>query len=185
MKKIIEALSILIAIVFLAGAAWGVLKVAQWVGGLDPAYAGPTIAAVIGFVGLLYGQWHSKTREIEQSHRPQKIQVYNAFFSILEKFLKNPDALAAIEGKPLPDELRDQFWALNQGLIIWASPPVIKAWLKFRKASVSGEHVLLAMDGMLRAIRKDLGNSNIGLQAGDAVKVFLSDPNELDRLLRR
>jgi len=35
------------------------------------------------------------------------------------------------------------------------------------------------MDELLKAMRKDLGNSNFGLERGDTVRVFLSDPDEL------
>lgn len=80
----------------------------------------------------------------------------------------------------MPSELRDQFWLLNKGLIVWASPAVIKAWLHFRNVSGCGGNILIAMDNMLKAIRKDLGNSNLGLQIGDSVKVFLKEPSELD-----
>ena len=38
------------------------------------------------------------------------------------------------------------------------------------------------MDNVLKAIRKDLGNSNFGLQVGDSVKVFLRDPSEVDTM---
>jgi hypothetical protein len=35
---------------------------------------------------------------------------------------------------------------------------------------------------VLQAIRKDLGNSNFGLERGDAIKILLSSPEELDDL---
>mgnify|MGYP001379453446 CR=1 FL=1 len=118
-------------------------------------------------------------------HRPQKIEVYNGFFEILERFLKNPDEQKVLEEggeEDLPEDLRDQFWQLNKGLIVWGSPAVIKSWLHFRKVTTSGGNTLLAMDNVLKAIRKDLGNSNFGLQVGDSVKVFLRDPSEVDTM---
>ncbi len=84
----------------------------------------------------------------------------------------------------LPEDLRDQFWQLNKGLIVWASPTVIKSWLHFRKVTTTGGNTLVAMDNVLKAIRKDLGNSNFGLQIGDSVKVFLRDPGEADREIK-
>ena len=80
MKKLRHFLSIAFGFAALAGLAWLVWNVVRWVTSLDPSYSGPTITAIVGFIGLIYAQWHSKSREIQQSHRPQKIEVYNGFF---------------------------------------------------------------------------------------------------------
>lgn len=184
MKKPRYFLSIVFGFAFLVGLGWLIWNIARWVILLDPSYSGPTITAIVGFMGLIYTQWHSKSREIQQSHRPQKIEVYNGFFAILERFLKNPEEQKALEEggeESLPEDLRDQFWELNKGLIVWASPAVIKAWLDFRRVSTTGGNTLLAMDSVLKAIRRDLGNSNFGLQVGDSVKVFLREPSDMDQ----
>jgi len=187
MRKLRRFLSVTFGFAVLAGIAWLIWNIVQWIASLEPTYSGPTITAIVGFIGLIYAQWHSKSREIQQSHRPQKIEVYNGFFAILERFLKNPDEQKALEEggeENLPEDLRDQFWQLNKGLIVWASPAVIKSWLHFRKVSTTGGNTIVAMDNVLKAIRKDLGNSNFGLQAGDSVKVFLRDPDEADRAIK-
>lgn len=187
MSKLRRFLSVTFGFAVLAGIAWLIWNIVLWVASLEPSYSGPTITAIVGFIGLIYAQWHSKSREIQQSHRPQKIEVYNGFFSILERFLKNPDEQKALEQggeESLPEDLRDQFWQLNKGLIVWASPAVIKSWLHFRKVTTTGGNTLVAMDNVLKAIRKDLGNSNFGLQIGDSVKVFLRDPGEADREIK-
>lgn len=57
--------------------------------------------------------------------------------------------------------------------MLWASPNVITAWLKFRTVSTSRGDVLLAMDQMYGAIRKDLGNSNRTLKTGDLIRIGL------------
>ncbi|WP_286718836.1 hypothetical protein [Thalassolituus sp. UBA2009] len=187
MSKLRRFLSVTFGFAVLAGIAWLIWNIVLWVASLEPSYSGPTITAIVGFIGLIYAQWHSKSREIQQSHRPKKIEVYNGFFSILERFLKNPDEQKALEQggeESLPEDLRDQFWQLNKGLIVWASPAVIKSWLHFRKVTTTGGNTLVAMDNVLKAIRKDLGNSNFGLQIGDSVKVFLRDPGEADREIK-
>lgn len=180
MKRVWQAIAVLIVLSILVTGLYGVWSIGSWIASMDPKLAGPTVTAALGFVGLLYAQWHSKTRDIDQSHRPQKIEVYEGFFKIMEQFLKDPNAQKELEEGQIPDELRDQFWNLNQGLIVWASPPVIQAWLKFRRISGAGENSMYAMDELLKAMRKDLGNSNFGLQRGDTVRVFLSDPDELE-----
>ena len=173
----------LLLAILAALAVLGIVAVGRWLLALDPQFSGPIVAGFIGFTSLIYAQWHSKSREIQQSHRPQKIEVYNEFFEILERFLKNPEDREDIEEGELPQEMRDQFWNLNRGLIVWGSPRVIRSWLKFRRlcGSGSGTRTLLLMDEVLQAMRADLGNSNFGLARGEAVKVFLSDPQELDK----
>ena len=39
------------------------------------------------------------------------------------------------------------------------------------------------MDNLLRAIRKDLGNSNRGLQSGDLFKLYLKADEDIDSIL--
>ncbi|QDV50695.1 hypothetical protein [Gimesia fumaroli] len=183
MKNLRNILFFLFGIAVLAGLAWLIWNVVRWVTSLGPSYLGPTVTAILGFIGIIYTQWHSKSREIQQSHRPQKIEVYNCFFELLERFLNNPGEQKTLdEGgeESLPEDLRDQFWQLNKGLIVWASPAVIRSWLHFREESTSGGNTLLAMDKVLMSIRKDLGNSNFSLQEGDSVKIFLKDPSEFD-----
>jgi len=187
MKKLSHLLSVAFGFAVVLGMAWLIWHIVRWVAALEPSYSGPTITAIVGFMGLIYAQWHSKSREIQQSHRPQKIEVYNNFFAILERFLKNPEEQRALEEEgeeSLPADLRDQFWQLNKGLIVWASPAVIKSWLHFRKVTTTGGSTLLAMDNVLKAIRNDLGNSNFGLQVGDSVKVFLRDPGDADNAIK-
>lgn len=51
-----------------------------------------------------YKRWYQngkvladKRPDAVRSHRPQKIEIYNGFFAILERFLKNPEEQKALE----------------------------------------------------------------------------------------
>ncbi len=157
----------------------------QWISGLEKEVATAAITALIGLFGILYIQWHSKSKEIADSHRPAKIEVYNTFFVIVESFMdaaKNNDEVLDPESKNFPKELKDKFTLLSRGMIIWASPQVVKAWSKFREhtdESKTPADILLAVDDVLQAIRADLGNSNFGLRKGDVVKLYLKNPKEI------
>ena len=154
--------------------------------GLEKEVLAATSTALIGFFGLIYVQWNSKAKEISDSHRPAKIEVYETFFDIVERFMAaevSDDKSLDPESEDLPQELKDQFTKLSRGIIVWASPQVIKAWSEFReKASESKtpRDTLLAVDKVLQAIRADLGNSNFGLSRGGVVKLYLSNPREID-----
>lgn len=171
----------LIAVGAVGALAWFVLaSAASWLRSLDSSVLAALTTAILGLLGLWYAQWHSKSRDIAEGHRAAKIEVYSIFFNLVEKFqngqVKDEDFA---DGKT-PDWLKDDFAKLNRGLILWASPAVITAWLRFRRISGSGGgSVLLAMDQMYRAIRADLGNSNFGLTVGDLMRIGLKNPDEL------
>ena len=169
----------LVLLGLLAALGWGLfVLIAAWFKSLDPPIAGAIATAVIGLVGLWYAQWQSKSRDIAESHRPSKIEVYNTFFGIVERFQEEGGLSEAEAGIDPPEWVKKEFIKLNRGLILWGSPGVISAWIKFRTAADSGENILVAVDRMYQAIRSDLGNSNLGLKSGDLIKIGLKDPNE-------
>jgi hypothetical protein len=156
---------------FLASAAL------MWIRGLDSDVAAAVITAILGLFGLWYAQWHSRSREISESHRQSKIEVYNIFFDIVDKFQDDSVDTSFTSKEDAPEWLKNDFKRLNRGLILWGSPDVIRAWLNFRAVAGSGHgNILVSVDTMYQAIRKDLGNSNFGLQSGDLIKSTVSDP---------
>ena len=148
----------------------------KWFNTLNGTVAAACVTAIIGLVGLWYSQWQSKSRDIAESHRSSKIDVYNPFFDIVERFQRSQDK---VDAEVIIDEaVKKEFTKLNRGLVLWASPEVIQAWLKFKITAASDGNVLVAIDQMYKAIRKDLGNSNFGLSPGDLIRLGLKDPNE-------
>lgn len=72
----------------------------------------------------------------------------------------------------------------QERMFLWASPNVIQCWLNCRvqaEGQTSARDSLLLWDGLIRAMRKDLGQSNYRLKKGDLVKMMLKDPTEIDR----
>lgn len=161
-------------------AIWVMFKFLTWLKGLDPAITAASVTAMIGLIGLWFSLWHSKSRDIAESHRSSKIEVYSIFFDIVEKFQKEDSDLANLEEGTLPDWLKEDFTKLNRGMLLWASPKVITAWLKFRReSSLGGANILHIVDEVYQAIRSDLGNSNVGLKKGDLIRLSLKNPDEL------
>lgn len=179
--KVFQWLGGLAALAALGALCWlAFTYMAFWLRSLDPSVAAALTTAILGLLGLWYAQWHSKTRDIAESHRASKIEVYSIFFDIVEKFQNDQVKSSELANGNVPAWLRKDFTKLNRGLILWASPEVITAWLIFRRITGSGGgNVLLAMDRIYNAIRKDLGNSNMGLKVGDLVRIGLKDPDEL------
>lgn len=152
---------------------------------LDKQLAAAVIA-VSGALGtLLISQHHVKSREIRESHRPQKIAVYNRFMeAIVDVLRKSKEGQVDLAKGDLSDSMADFVFSFTRDLIIWGSPGVIKAFEKFRRISTanpSPQTMLFIVDDMLREFRKDLGNSNFGLSRGELVALFLEDPDELNQ----
>ncbi len=176
-KQIIIGVSSLIVLLAIGYFIFVVLS--AWLKSLDPTVAAATTTAALGLVGLWYAQWTSKSRDIAENHRPSKIDVYSIFFNLVEKFQAEELQDNDLGEENLPEWLKKDFAKLNRGLILWASPQVITAWLEFRTVTSAGGDVISAMDKMYRAIRKDLGNSNFGLKSKDLIRIGLKDPTEL------
>lgn len=163
-------------LVITAFVLWATYSAFQWFQSLNASVAAALITALLGLIGLWYAQWQSKTRDIAESHRANKIEVYNVFFDLVEKF--QSDEIGDLNEENLPAWLKADYQKLNRGLLLWASPSVITAYLDFRRVSRSGGDILKAVDGMYREIRKDLGNSNNQLRQGDLIRIGLKDPDE-------
>jgi hypothetical protein len=68
-------------------------------------------------------------------------------------------------------------------IILWGSPKVLIAQADFELQSRVEGNIFLAVDNLYRAIREDIGLSNAGLPPLHLVKMYLSDPEELESLI--
>lgn len=153
---------------------------------LDNQVAASIIAAVgtilAALVATLYAQRRSAIREIAESHRPKKVEIYSRFMDVLIENQKNSNK--GLEQDDLTEKFVDFFYEFTKDTLVWASPSFLRAYRAFKDAGgKGGVNLLLLMDDMLREIRADLNISNKGIQRGDLIKMFLKDSSELDRAL--
>ena len=144
----------------------------RWLFESDPKI----IAAFLALGGILLQQWYNKKREIAEAHRAKKAELYSNFIELVRGFVSGKIDPPENRGKPIDDELKDKINELSDGMIIWASPGVIKAWVNYKDMSNEATDekldMIKTMDVLLREMRKDLGNSNFGLEVGDIVKLY-------------
>lgn len=133
---------------------------------------------------VVYTQQRTKAREIDNSHRPQKVEIYKNFMEKAVVEVLRASKEKRFDTPEFQKELEELFFKFTGDLMVWGSPAVIRAYSRFRSAGGSPDVVLL-MDDMLQAMRKDLGNSNWGLSRGDLIKLFLTDPENLEKLLKK
>ena len=170
---------LIVIVAFLAALYLISLVIGKWIKSVDAGVTAAIVTAIAGIFGILYSQWHTKTKEISEGHRPQKIALYDTFFDIIEHFMRNEREKKTEKG--IPNALKKKFEKLNRGMIIWASPGVINAWLEFRRGPEDpNQNTPMLVDSILREIRKDLGNSNWGLSEGDTVRILLKNVDELN-----
>lgn len=86
-----------------------------------------------------------------------------------------------INNSEYQNELNDLFFSFTGDVIVWGSPSVIRAYSAFRSIGADPK-IILRVDDLLQAMRKDLGNSNWGLSQGELIKLFVTDPEKLDEL---
>ncbi|MFW3382990.1 hypothetical protein ACN2C1_00615 [Aliarcobacter butzleri] len=138
----------------------------------------------ISLFGIVYTQKQIKLREIDEAHRNKKIEVYNKFITISTNMLagENPQ----IPGiKPYTDEeLVENIFRFKQDLLLWGSPKVIQAILLFERNSKNKEFVLESVNNIYKAMREDIGLNNSELKDFELIKIFLSDPEEIDSLIK-
>ena len=75
-----------------------------------------------------------------------------------------------------PEEMRDIIMDFKKSIMIWGGPDLIQAWNDYEINSnklQGAPGVILEMDKLLRAIRKDLGHSDGTLNDGDLVGLVL------------
>jgi len=181
----------LLALAILGGVCYGlyaaVTKTIASIGALDEETATAIIAAcatvIVSVATLVYNQRRTKAREIANSHRPQKIDIYKYFMEKAVVGLLRASKEDRTETEQFQTDLQDLFFNFTGDVIVWGSPGVIKAYSDFRACGEGDQGILLKLDGMLREIRKDLGNSNWGLNQGDLIALFLTDPESLQKLI--
>lgn len=159
-----------------------------WIFSQKPEITAAIITAIASVIVIVGGQQWNKTREIAAAHRIRKIEVYDEFITGLGLyFLQQDESSRTKMGASNVDELVKVFQEFTPKLILWGSSDVIAAWTEFRgtmnvdTASEEDRFAPLRMfDNLLKAIRADLDHNDSDLPKSALIKLFLSDPSELD-----
>lgn len=179
-----------IVLIVLAAVLFGAFVFLRWmikgIVGFDEKMAVAIIAActtvIVSVVTVVYTQQKTKSREIANSHRPQKVEIYKQFMDKAVVGLLKATKEKKIESPEYQKELEELFFSFTGDVIVWGSPSVLRAYSAFRSIGAVPQ-ILLMVDDLLQAMRKDLGNSNWGLSRGDLIKLFVTDPEKLDEML--
>jgi len=190
MKKMIKIGQILVGFLIFAGLSYllilTVVDVTVWLSKLQKEILAALIGAVattfVGIAAVIITQKQSKQRDIEESHRPKKVEIYKNFLDTVSRVFANYNDKVSKKGIT-DQELIDYLVEYKTELLLWGSPLVIKRQLEYEKIARENGNSFLALDNLYRAIREDIGLSNKGLNTYDLMKMYLSDPDELENIL--
>lgn len=155
----------------------GLLRLDNEVAAAVIATSGTVLAAV---ATVVYSQSRTKRREIDESHRARKAEVYGEFMKLMVgnfKSVKAQESLPeAAGGAPANAESTEQLFSFKQNLIVWGHPKVIRSYTRFESQlqDADPKTMIVSADRVLRAMRRDLGNSNLFLKQGELWGLFLT-----------
>jgi len=148
---------------------------------ISAAIIGAMTTVLVGIAAVIITQRQIKVREIAEAHREKKVEIYQKYLGTITSLIAGQNKQVTIEA-PTDQELIDYLVTFKTEILLWGSPKVIKSQLEFEKVSSLGGDVFLAVNNIYKAIREDIGLSNTGLNNLELVKIFLKDPEELDKV---
>lgn len=169
--------SLLLGVVLAAAGIAALYFAAQWLFEIfSKADANVQAAGVTGLVGvgLFAGGRVFDTRlKNEERRREKMVPIYDA---MIDMFMRSRHY-----GDEIPESMTEDFIRLQQEMLIWAPPKVVKQFVDWRYSTVEtdeneiGPAVLLSWEKLMFAMRKDVGNGNAGLATGDLLRVIIND----------
>ncbi|MCZ6802687.1 MAG: hypothetical protein O7D86_01815 [Proteobacteria bacterium] len=190
MEKVKNTFFTILGLVLLAGACYlGYLVFIEIIEVLSKLKK-EVLAALIGAIGTVFvgvaaaiiSQKQSKQRDIDESHRPTKVEIYKRYMDAVSGLLAKENENVSKEGMS-DQELVDYLVEFKTEILLWGGPKVLKCQLEFDETSRNGGNIFVAVDNLYKAIREDIGLSNRGLNNLELVKMYLSDPGELDEMM--
>lgn len=186
-KKIISVtLGLIMLVALIYGVYWLGLELIALLTKLQKEVVAALIGAMatvfVGIAAVIISQKQSKQRDIDESHRPKKVEIYTKFLDAVSGLMVAQNENVSKKGMT-EQELVDYLVEFKTELLLWGCPQVIKRQLEFEEVSRSNGNIFTAVNNLYKAIREDIGLSNKGLNSHELVKMYLSDPGELDEIL--
>jgi low temperature requirement protein LtrA len=136
----------------------------------------------ISLFGIVYTQKQIKLREIAEAHRHKKIEVYNKFITISTNMIAAENEKHSI--KPYSEnELIEAIFDFKRDILLWGSPKVVKSVIKFQDDSETN-NIIIAINSIYVAMREDIGLDNKELKNLELIKIFITDPKEIENYLK-
>lgn len=146
---------------------------------VNPTLAVGVVAAVattsVSILSLVVTKYFEIRSSVNNEHIKKKIPIYEELIGFIFKLLKSVKTETALDEK----EILDSVFDLNQKLTIWGSDEVITAFSNYRASIHDPLLILLAVENLMLAIRKDIGHKNKNLNNGRLLSIFINDAHLL------
>ena len=140
---------------------------------IDPTAVAAVIVGAVTVIGSVFiaafNARRARERVAVEANRAKKAEAYHAFMGILVNVMKSVKSGEA----PKEQELTQIFTNFAAAAMIYGGPDVVRAFHKWRAAADDPKAALRLMDGMLRAMRADLGESNRGIAEYGLIGLFV------------
>ncbi|MCM3541329.1 hypothetical protein [Priestia endophytica] len=167
-------------------AIYGVFRFLLWIYNqvlsIDPRISAALITGLLAIVAtsltITIPKYLEKKMEIEEHLRDKKSDTYKELVEFLFTIL-----MGTKMGKTLTDkDIVEIMSSFTENLILWGSEDVIKRYKDYRTHFATREigvkttmREIEIMEGLLLAIRKDMGHKNKKLVRGDILSLFIND----------
>lgn len=149
---------------------------------LDAKLGAALVAAsgtiIVSVASVVVSRYLEARATLRREHRERKIPVYEDLIRFVFKVMMGVKTGDAPSEKEMIEFMSD----FSQRSMVWASDDVLNAWIRFRGASIDASaqasndfSVMFVYEDLLRAIRKDLGHKNKGLNTGKILSLFVTD----------
>jgi hypothetical protein len=168
MTRVSSAFYTVIAFGLIALVVWAIVRGVEH----DPGVVGPFATAAAAVAVVVAQRNFEKRREVERSHREQMTPIYEELVSSLKD----------MENRTEEQNMRF-FKDLQTKLLIYGPTPVVKQWLAWQRTGIPDDDTdpsaLLTYEQVLFAVRADPGHDNSGLGAGDLLRLYVNDIDEM------
>lgn len=160
------------------GARWALQGLLTVDPELGAALATGLVAVVVTVLSVAISKYYERKSALEHALREQKVPIYEKLIDFIFRI-----TFAEKRGESMPTEKEMVLFMteLTRDLVIWRSPDVIRSFSDFKRLSSSlaegGSHIplMFAVEGVFRAIRRDLGHRDTLLKKGDILAIYIND----------
>lgn len=186
-SKLITAIVAVAALALATILAWGAIALVSTLlaalqrlrSDLAVAIVAASATITVSVISAIIAKRLEARAAIRQELRTKKVPVYKEIISTLFRFF-----MAEKIGEPAmtQQELAKFFLTTTEKLTIWGSDEVVRAYRELRGSfagSVNPVQGLLLLEGLMVAIRKDLGHSNAKFAKGTLLGLFVNDIDQV------
>ena len=180
MRRTLSTILGLIVLAATAALAWLLARsLLHWFDRQSPSTRTAAIGAaaliLVPIVTYFTNRGIDQRRSVDQALRLHKLELYEGILTILMTQFE-----ADIPGKPKPtqEELARFISDTKPALLTWGSNQVNRNWgIFWRDAGTprTNWQTMIALEDLIKVIRKDLGHSTFRVSQGDLARVFVND----------